>query len=441
MHSWALSTLALFQQYGAAGLFILSFVEASFFPLPPYLLLVPMILARPMLGPLYTFMAVAGSVTGGLLGYVIGFRVGRPVLVHLMKPAAMRGLESTFDRYGGWAIFAGGLTPIPYKVFCISAGAFGVPLQTFVVASVAARTVHFGAALLLALFFGPEILRYSRHFNLSQMAVLTAAVFGLLVLWRNSSARRFLQRVWKVWREAFHTSTWLRRLYAGTIGYFGWTVASGAALTAFALLMFAKLARELLESELAGFDRAAARLAESLTAGWLSTLMRTLSDLGSPLMVALVVAAAALVLAFGRRSRWYDGLSLAICLVGALGLTAVLKTAFQRPRPPLPWLAPAQGYSFPSGHSLVTLALFGFMSYLVLRDAKTTGRRVLGGVLLVLPLLVGLSRVYLRVHYASDVLAGWLVAAGWVGTCIVGRVALSRRRTFRQTWTETDPER
>jgi undecaprenyl-diphosphatase len=110
-------------------------------------------------------------------------------------------------------------------------------------------------------------------------------------------------------------------------------------------------------------------------------------------------------------------------------LDGVLKQIFRRPRPA--WDAPiavSGGFSFPSGHAMVSLVAYGMLAYLVWLQLEHQRARVaLVGCTLVLVLLIGLSRMYLGVHYFSDVIAGYAAGAVWLAACITGLEVVRRR--------------
>lgn len=174
------------------------------------------------------------------------------------------------------------------------------------------------------------------------------------------------------------------------------------------ILVFAFLARQLQVGGLTAFDSAVTAWVRAFMNLRLTHWMLAITDLGSlPLVTALTVFT---VLYLFARREWGDGLGITVASLGSWWLEIQLKLVFQRPRPDLPHLGPATGYSFPSGHAMVTSALFFTMALVYCRHAASrTGRAlVLAGAAL-LVLLVGISRVYLGVHYPSDVLAGWAV--------------------------------
>ena len=121
-----------FIQNGAWGLFILAFTEASFFPIPPDIVLLPLGLLSPARVLYYAAITSIASTLGGIFGYFIGVRAGRPILSRFIKENNFHKIEEMFDRYGGWAVAVAGFTPIPYKVFTIASGVFHMDFTTFV---------------------------------------------------------------------------------------------------------------------------------------------------------------------------------------------------------------------------------------------------------------------------------------------------------------------
>ncbi len=136
-----------------------------------------------------------------------------------------------------------------------------------------------------------------------------------------------------------------------------------------------------------------------------------------------------------RRHRWYSIKVPAVAL-GSLVIMFLLKWWFSRPRPVSPLLGPALGYSFPSGHATSSVTFFGLLIYFLWnkRTLAPAVRYVLILLLVLLILLIGISRVYLRVHYASDVLAGYCVGVIWlvISIRLLDRIERSGRRQLEQ---------
>ncbi|WP_293449340.1 VTT domain-containing protein [Planktotalea sp.] len=140
---------------------IVSFVESSFFPIPPDIIMIPMILARPSRAWLIAGIALTASVLGGLLGYAIGAlafeQIGQPILQSLGKADSMADFSARFNDLGFWAVLTAGLTPFPFKVITIMSGWTGMPLATFIITSIIARGLRFYIVALLLWKFGAPI--------------------------------------------------------------------------------------------------------------------------------------------------------------------------------------------------------------------------------------------------------------------------------------------
>ncbi len=158
-----------------------SFVESSVFPIPPDVMLIPMILARPSRAFLIATVCTVASVVGGFLGYAIGYwlleAIGRPVLAFYGQMQNFEAFQAMFREYGWWIIVIKGMTPIPYKLITIASGAASFPLASFAVASVISRGMRFFLVAALLWKFGPPI----RAFVEERLTLVTTAFVVLLV--------------------------------------------------------------------------------------------------------------------------------------------------------------------------------------------------------------------------------------------------------------------
>jgi len=167
-------------QHGGWGLSFVSFIEAIFFPIPPDTILIPLALSKPTASLFYAFIATVFSVAGGLAGYAIGYFFRKTAFLQQFaaKPK-VRKVGMMFDRHGAVAMAIAGFTPIPFKVFTISAGFFRVPLVPFILGSVVGRAGRFFLIGVLILFFGEAakhlILQYGNWFTLLLTALLLLA--------------------------------------------------------------------------------------------------------------------------------------------------------------------------------------------------------------------------------------------------------------------------
>jgi undecaprenyl-diphosphatase len=184
-------------------------------------------------------------------------------------------------------------------------------------------------------------------------------------------------------------------------------------VAALAIGLFIRITQELLEKEVDAIDRTILLKVIAARTSWLNVLMVDITAFGSATSVALFSLVALVIFAAIR--AWSNALQLASASAGSLLLTAVTKSFIERARPQgVPRLVEASGYSYPSGHSLSSAALYLTIALLIGRYLPTHRARVaVIASSLVLIALVSFSRVYLGVHYPSDVTSGVCVGIAW----------------------------
>lgn len=160
----------------------ISFIESSVFPIPPDVLLIPLVLSRREAAFRIALVCTLASVTGGWLGYAIGFylfeAVGRPVLEFYHAMASYDRLQQAFADYGAWIIVIKGMTPIPYKLLTIASGALHFDFWTFSIASIISRSLRFFLLAGLLWYFGASI----QTFIEKRLTLLTSLFAALIVL-------------------------------------------------------------------------------------------------------------------------------------------------------------------------------------------------------------------------------------------------------------------
>jgi membrane protein YqaA with SNARE-associated domain len=166
---------------------LIAFAESSFFPIPPDALLVPMALARPRSAWRFAAICTVASVVGGALGYLIGFavfdQVAQPILKLYGYGAAYAAFQAKFQEYGMWIILIKGLTPIPYKIVTIAAGAARFDFLLFMMASALTRGVRFFLVATLLHFYGDAVRDFiERRLTLVTSALALGVVGGFLAL-------------------------------------------------------------------------------------------------------------------------------------------------------------------------------------------------------------------------------------------------------------------
>ncbi|WP_173933524.1 YqaA family protein [Chelativorans sp. Marseille-P2723] len=176
------STMALAStRHAEKGLAGVSFVESSFFPIPPDVLLIPMVLAERAKWFRYAFVCTMASVAGALLGYFIGAflyeTVGVAILRLYGKEEAFREVAEWYNRWGAWGVFFGAVTPFPYKVLTIFSGATGLNLAVFISVSIVGRGMRFFLVAWLLHRFGAPM----RVFIEKNLGILVTLFMVLLV--------------------------------------------------------------------------------------------------------------------------------------------------------------------------------------------------------------------------------------------------------------------
>jgi len=187
LYDWVLSWAET--PYGIPALALLAFAEASFFPVPPDVLLMALCLALPLKSYRFALVATLGSVAGGVVGYLIGWKlwgVVSPLFFEYVPgftPESFASVKIWFDQYDFWTVFAAGLTPIPYKIFTIASGAFQINLPIFVGASLVSRALRFFLVAGLFYYLGrPARVLIEKYFNLLTILFLVLLVGGLLLV-------------------------------------------------------------------------------------------------------------------------------------------------------------------------------------------------------------------------------------------------------------------
>ncbi len=169
--------------YGGWALFALALLESSVFPIPPDVLLIALCLGDPTSSFRFAAICSVGSVVGGMGGYALGYYGGRPLVHRLFNPERVQAVERYYDKYNAWATGIGGLTPLPYKLFTISGGAFAINFKIFVLASAVSRSARFLAVAALIFFMGePAKAFIERYLNLLAIAfvILLVSSFWLV---------------------------------------------------------------------------------------------------------------------------------------------------------------------------------------------------------------------------------------------------------------------
>jgi membrane protein YqaA with SNARE-associated domain len=173
-----------------AGVWVLFFIavaESSFFPIPPDVFLIALCIAVPKKSFKYAAICAAGSVIGGALGYGLGMAfmdtLGQRILTLYGLEDKYHVVQDLYRQYDAWAVAAAGFTPLPYKLFTITAGAFKINFPTFMLVSLAARSARFFLVAALIYKFGAPVQYFiNKYFNILTIVFLVLLIGGFVLI-------------------------------------------------------------------------------------------------------------------------------------------------------------------------------------------------------------------------------------------------------------------
>ena len=228
-------------------------------------------------------------------------------------------------------------------------------------------------------------------------------------------------------------------------GAFGLSFTIGLAVLVISVWIFGGVLHDVLEQEeVALLDAPIVSYVAAHRISWVTEVMEGITYTGSDVFLLALVSIGGLVLRY-RTGSWRPLLLLAAAVLGATLLDLVAKLTIARPRPSVAWMAvPAAGFAFPSGHSVGSTAAYGGLTYLIAQAQMDWRARVewltIG---VVIAFLVGVSRVYLGVHWPTDVIAGWALGSAWLAilfttSSVFRPVIYDRRFSLGYTFCESD---
>src|SRR5829696_6221165 len=379
---------------------------------------------------------ILGAVVGDQIGYWVGREGGRPFVLRwgryvFITPERLARAEGFFARHGGKAVFLARFVA-GLRVFgALVAGISRMRWRTFFVYNALGGALWATAAVLVGYLLGGSLELVERWAGRTSLLLLVllavAAVFYGAYRWVAAHRERLAgfgraalsyPPVARLRTRYDRQLLWLRRrLTPGQ--YLGLHLTLGLLAAAGCLWLFGGLAEDVLTGDpIVRFDRATAAYLHSLATPPLTTFFLVVTALGSVETIALVALVGAVV--FGVRRQTLRLATWLAAVAGSAALDELLKALFARPRPYFEHpLLSETSYGFPSGHAMESLVLYGMVAYFAVLAVRTWRARtaiVFGAALLVLS--IGLSRMYLGVHYFSDVVAGFAAGGVWLSTCI-----------------------
>jgi membrane protein DedA with SNARE-associated domain/membrane-associated phospholipid phosphatase len=439
--------LTLIEHYGYLVILFGVMLESTGVPLPgeTILLAAGVLVQRGHLdlGDAIAF-GILGAVLGDQIGYWVGRDGGRPFVLRwgryvLITPERLAHAEAFFARHGGKAVFLARFFS-GLRVFgALVAGISRMRWRTFLIYNALGGAVWATAVVLVGYFLGSSIGLVERWLGRATLvlAVVLAVAVGFYLAYRWASHNREQLVGWgeavlayppvaHLLRRYDAQLRWmLRRLTPGQ--YLGLHLTVGLMAAAGGLWLFGGLAEDLLTGDpIVRFDRVVDDYLHAHATPPLTTFFLLVTALGSIEAIVLLGVVVAALLAWGQ--RWTLLGTWLAAGAGSAVLDWLLKGLFERPRPYFAHpLLVETSYSFPSGHAMESFVVYGMLAYftvLALRSWKARVAVVFGAALLVM--LIGFSRMYLGVHYLSDVIAGYAAGGVWLSALITGAETIRR---------------
>ncbi|MEP6622398.1 MAG: phosphatase PAP2 family protein [bacterium] len=253
---------------------------------------------------------------------------------------------------------------------------------------------------------------------------------------RRTGRRAHFTRAWNLLFRGLRTVGVHAQTFYGAVGIF---LVAGAVVAVVATMGFSELAEHVLAGGTQTFDVAILQWLHAHQSPMLTALMIEMTYLGTGTVVMMIVIIVALFL--WHTEHKHSSRLLLAATAGNILLNGALKFIYHRPRPAVfDWQTTAVSSSFPSGHAMSATVVYGTVAYLVMRLQKHHWSRVLTlGAAILLILLICLTRLYLGVHYPSDVIGGIIVGLAWAAFCMAtfeASLALARRRAPREVLEE-----
>ena len=394
-------------------------------------------------------VGIAGAIIGDSVGYLVGREYGdrmlRATRFHrVLKPHRIDRAREYLAKRGGRAVFFGRFTAALRVLVPGLAGMARMSYRVFLPFNVAGGAVWGAAMIVLGFVAGASwkhVARYATGVGIALfLVVVLALILGHLLRaardpqsWTGRQTTRVAgsRPVTWLWRRFPRQLAWLAaRFQAGSPTGFALTVAVlTLAACAWSLGSLTFSVTHHINS--ARYDPQVLAFFAGHRAPWLTGLARALTWLGSGVVLWPVVIIAALGLWRWRRRRLTAALP-ALALAGAAAWTSLIKVLVGRPRPPVSdWLATAHGWAFPSQHAAQALATWGMLAFTLMVGRSLTTRTLLLAGAGLIALVVGLTRLYLGVHWMTDVLGGWALAGVWDCLLIIPYLLTQRVATAR----------
>ncbi|RMF90357.1 MAG: phosphatase PAP2 family protein [Nitrospinota bacterium] len=373
------------------------------------------------------WVASVGAILGDTVGYWIGYRFGEKFFRRygrylFFKPEYLEEAQRFFVRHGGKTVFVGRFLSWLRAFAPVVAGLSHMPYPRFLLANLLGGVAWAITFALAGYFVGNSWDLIRGYLGRLGLFAFIGGGLGLYLVWLVQKKRHMLQEKLG-WIEQIlsthmpHTWTFFQtRLRAGR--WYGRHFTLALLSLLLSLLALGEIIEDVIDREtLYRLDFQIQRVVESVISPGMTRIMVEITTVGGIYLLLLTLCLLVIVLL--RRRAWWDVYALSLAAGGGEVVLQALKFGFHRPRPQ-PQLVPALGYSFPSGHAFAATVVYGFLVYLVWKYVQAPVIRYATLLLaFLIILIVGVSRIYLNVHWLTDVLAGYTAGLAWLVLSIV----------------------
>lgn len=332
------------------------------------------------------FFATAGTFTGSMVAWFLGYRYGQGVVLKIGKPfhlteEKLDKARVSFDRHRAILIIFSRFVPGVRHVIPYLSGISRIEAKKYTVLSLA------GSVLWCVSFIGMGSILGKKWHTVVTLAKTYSLELLLLIIFILVTVKFFKKH----------------QKYIFAI--------------ALPLFLFIKLSEDIVKQELSAFDNTIYKFVASFITEDMTDLMKFLSFLGSGLVLVSITVIIIIVAYKNKKYAFYSWMIGANLLASSI-LNDIFKIIFHRERPDILRLIDITGFSFPSGHSMIGLCFYGYIAYILWANLKSRWRYCLVFLAVVLVISIGISRIYLGVHYASDVLGGFSAGLAWLAIFI-----------------------
>ncbi|PIR93421.1 PA-phosphatase [Candidatus Falkowbacteria bacterium CG10_big_fil_rev_8_21_14_0_10_43_10] len=387
------------------------------------------------LGDLFWF-AIIGAIIGDNINYYVGKKYGTKIIAKgfwFVKPHHIKKAEDFFNNHGAKSVFFGRFVPSIKEIIPLIAGTLNMKRAPFMVWNVLGA-IGWSLAWILPGFFFAQSLDIAKTWLTRAGLFLTVllavfAIFYILKIVFIKKGRQFFSFLYSLWlsvKRAVTENPEVKKFAGKHKAFFRFTRRRldrnefyGLPLTLlsltliYALSLFGGIIEDIINSDIiVSADIRVANLLAIFRSAGLTKFFFWVTLLGKWQIIMIFTAAAVLILWLWKKRLYISPLLLSIA--GSEIFTSIGKLVFHRVRPDIA-VYPENYFSFPSGHATIAVAFYGFLTYFLIRNAKQWNIKInafFAGFILII--LIGFSRLYLGVHYASDVWGGYLAGAIWL---------------------------